>query len=93
MTYEKLCRLGAMVKMGPRPQQTPMEYAAELTAEFPSQAKDLARITRAYVENRFGRRRERPELFEEAEILKARCSAFGALLQRLGPMGRLLRRQ
>jgi transglutaminase-like putative cysteine protease len=89
MTYEKLCRLGAMVKLGPRPHQTPLEYTAGLTAEFPSQAKDLEKITRAYIENRFGRHRERPGLFEEAELLKARCSAFGALLGRLGWLERL----
>jgi transglutaminase-like putative cysteine protease len=91
MAYEKLCRLGALVKMGPRPSQTPLEYTAGLAAEFPSQAQDLNRITRAYVENRFGGRQERPSLFEEAEILKARCSVFSELLKRLGPMGRLLR--
>jgi hypothetical protein len=82
-----------MVKLGPRPHQTPAEYAAELSAEFPSQAKDLEMITQVYVENRFGRRTERPGLFEEAEILKARCSAFGALLSRLGPLERLIKRQ
>jgi transglutaminase-like putative cysteine protease len=91
-TYAKLCRLGAMVKLGPRPHQTPAEYAAELSAEFPSQAKDLEMITRVYVENRFGRRRERPGLFEEAEILKARCGAFDALLSRLGPLEKLIKR-
>jgi transglutaminase-like putative cysteine protease len=92
-TYEKLCRLGALVKLGPRPHQTPLEYTAGLTAEFPSQAKDLEKITRAYVENRFGRRRERPGLFEEAELLKARCGAFDALLGRLGWLERLIKRR
>jgi transglutaminase-like putative cysteine protease len=92
-TYEKLCRLGAMVKLGPRPHQTPLEYTAGLTEEFPSQAKDLEKITRTYVEHRFGRRRERPDLFEEAELLKARCGAFGALLGRLGWLERLIKRR
>jgi transglutaminase-like putative cysteine protease len=91
MAYEKLCRLGAMVKMGPRPSQTPLEYTAGLAAEFPSQTGDIEKITQAYLENRFGGRRERPSLFEEAEILKARCNVFDELLKRLGPVGRFLR--
>jgi transglutaminase-like putative cysteine protease len=91
MAYQKLCRLGDMVKLGPRPNQTPLEYTSGLAAEFPSQAGDIERITRAYVENCFGRSRERPNLFEEAEILKARCNVFDEILKRIGLMGRFLR--
>jgi transglutaminase-like putative cysteine protease len=83
-TYEKLCRLAALVKLGPRPQQTPLEFAAELAVVFPQEAKDLDHIAQAYVENRFGRRESKMGLFEEAEILKARYRVYDALLQRLG---------
>jgi transglutaminase-like putative cysteine protease len=83
MTYEKLCQLGSMLKLGPRPQQTPLEYAAVLTAEFPEQANALHHITQAYLEKRFGRREGSLDLFAEAELLKARCSIYDKLLKRL----------
>jgi transglutaminase-like putative cysteine protease len=83
-TYNNMCKLAALVKLGPRPQQTPMEFAAQLAAVFPQEAKALDDITRAYVENRFGRRESKMGLFEEAEILKARYRVYEALLQRLG---------
>ncbi len=84
-TYEKLCRLGAMLKLSPRPYQTPLEYAEVLTAEFPEQAGAVSHITRAYIESRFGRKKRSLEtdLFAEAELLKARCSIFGELIKRL----------
>ncbi|OGO41686.1 MAG: hypothetical protein A2137_07255 [Chloroflexi bacterium RBG_16_58_8] len=90
LAYDKLCRLAAMARLGPSPQQTPMEFAAGLAAAFPEQAGDFTRIARSYMENRFGRK-EGPGLFEEAELLKARCRAFDALLKRLGLTGKITR--
>ena len=83
-TYNKMCRLATLVRLGPRPQQTPLEFAAELAAVFPQETKSLDDIARAYIENRFGGRESKLGLFEEAEILKARYRVFDALLQRLG---------
>jgi hypothetical protein len=83
-TYEKLCRLAALVKLGPRPQQTPLEFAAELAVIYPQEAKALDHIAQAYVENRFGHRESKMGLFEEAEILKARYRVYEVLLRRLG---------
>ena len=72
-----------MIKLGPKPQQTPMEYAAELAAVFPEQASYFNHVARVYTENQFGRR-GRLGLFEEAELLKARCRIFDAILTKLG---------
>lgn len=88
MIYARMCVLASMVKLAPRPQQTPLEYTAELTAEFPLQAEALDNIAQAYVENRFGGR-GRLGLFEEAKLLKARRSVFDMLLTRLGFLERL----
>ena len=85
-----MCNLAARVDLGPRPQQTPLEFASGLAAEFPEQAGAFYHVARSYVENKFGRR-GRLGLFEEAELLKARCSAFGALLKRLSLAGILKR--
>jgi transglutaminase-like putative cysteine protease len=90
IAYDKMCHLAAMVGSGPRPQQTPLEFAAVLAAEFPEQAGSFQHIARTYVESKFGRR-GKPGLFEEAEILKARCNAFDALLKRLGLAGKITR--
>ena len=91
--YARICSLSSVVGLGPSPQQTPLEFAAGLAAEFPEHAKALDDITRAYVENRFGRREGRLGLFEEAVILKARCGVYDALLKRLGLARRLFGRR
>ena len=90
LAYDKMCHLAAMVRLGPRPQQTPLEFAAGLAAEFPEQAGSFEHVARIYVESKFGRK-ENLGLFEEAELLKARCSAFDTLLKRLGLAGKITR--
>ncbi len=91
--YSKMCRLASMAGLEPRPQQTPYEFAAVLAAEFPTQAAVLDDIVRAYAENRFGRRKGKPGLFEEAVILKARRDVYEGLLKRLGPVRIIFTRQ
>jgi transglutaminase-like putative cysteine protease len=90
LAYDKLCSLAARVGLGPRPYQTPLEFAAALSREFPEQADAFDHIARRYVEDRFGHK-VTTGLFEEAELLKARCGAFGALAKRLGLAGELSR--
>ncbi len=91
--YSKLCVLGSLVKLRPRPQQTPLEYAAELTLEFPRQAKALDNIVQAYVQRRFGRRGAKLGLMEEAELLKSRGDVYRILLTRLGFFNKLFYRR
>ena len=83
LVYSKLCALGSLAKIGPRPQQTPLEYTAELTSEFPPQAEALNKVMQTYVEKRFGGREGRLGLMEEAELLKSRRDAYNAILKRL----------
>ncbi len=90
--YSTMCQLAAMLKLGPRPQQTPQEFATGLAVEFPNQAGVIDQIVQAYSENRFGRKRGKPGLFEEATMLKARRNAFEGLIKRLGPVRRLFAR-
>jgi transglutaminase-like putative cysteine protease len=92
MTYDKMCRLGTMVRLGPRSHQTPLEYTAGLKELYPEQSESLDKITQLYLDYRFGGRKERPNLFEEAEILKARCDIFRELMKRLRPAGKIFRR-
>jgi transglutaminase-like putative cysteine protease len=90
-TYNKLCQLGAMIKISPRPQQTPLEYITILAAEFPEQADELQEITRAYLERQFGRREGKLDLFNEARFLKARRSLFDKLMSRMTQVEKVFR--
>lgn len=90
--YSRMCSLAAMVKSGPRPEQTPLEFAGEMAVAFPEQAGDFKTVARIFVENRFGRR-GRLGLFEEAELLKSRCRVYHALLDRMGGIKMLFRRR
>jgi len=90
-TYKKLCHLGAMVKISPRQQQTPQEYAAVLAAEFPERSEDLQEITRAFMERRFGGREGKLDIFNEARILKARRRLFDQIMGRLNQVEKVFR--
>lgn len=92
MVYDKLCALGSLAGVGPAKQQTPLEYAAELADAFPQQAAAVHDIAQAYVENRFGKKDGKLDLFQEAVLLKARCSVFERLLGRLTFVNKLLYR-
>jgi hypothetical protein len=80
--YARMCDLAALAKLGPRPQQTPLEYCAQLTSELPQQAKSINTIVQAYLERRFGRREE-AELSLKWELVKARRDVYDALRERL----------
>jgi transglutaminase-like putative cysteine protease len=90
-TYKKLCQLGSMVKISPRLQQTPQEYAAVLAAEFPEQSEELQEIARAFMERRFGGREGKLDIFNEARILKARRRLFGRIMGRLNQVEKIFR--
>jgi transglutaminase-like putative cysteine protease len=86
--YTNLCKLAGMAGLAPAPQQTPLEFYGRLAKVFPQQAEAMDFIVQAYVTSRFGGRKAKPGLVEEAEILKARCLVYDALSQRLGKMKR-----
>jgi hypothetical protein len=80
--YTRMCDLAALAKLGPRPQQTPLEYCAQLVSEFPQQAKSINTIVQAYLERRFGQREE-AELSLKWELVKSRRDVYDALRERL----------
>jgi transglutaminase-like putative cysteine protease len=90
-TYRKMSQMGAMMKIGPRPQQTPLEYATVLAAEFPEQDREIREITRAYLERQFGGREGKMDLFSEARLLKARRRLFASLMGRLTQLEKMFR--
>ncbi|MBI4303665.1 MAG: transglutaminase domain-containing protein [Chloroflexi bacterium] len=56
--YGKVCRLASMARVGPEPQQTPLEYYARLSSGFPLQAEAFGNIVHAYQESRFSPRKK-----------------------------------
>jgi hypothetical protein len=90
--YSRMCALAALAKLGPKPQQTPMEYSSELALEFPAQAKALHDIAQRYADNRFGGREGKLGLMEEAELLKARHIVYNSILERLSFLSKIFRR-
>jgi transglutaminase-like putative cysteine protease len=89
--YDKLCQLGSLIDLGPRAQQTPLEYAAILAAEFPGDAAAVREITLAYQQIRYGHQEEsgHVDLFDEARLLKARRIIYESIIKRMGWMDRI----
>lgn len=84
--YAQVVRLGILGGFGPRPSQTPYEYARELTQLVPQIGAPLNVVTTAYVGGRYGG--WRPEGDEVAQLTLAgrearRAILAGVLLQRL----------
>ena len=52
--FAKMSRLGSMLGMPPRPEQTAVEYASSLAAEIPEQSKEIDVIAHAYLLRRYG---------------------------------------
>lgn len=86
--YARMAALAGMAGIGPKPYQTPLEFAAALGTAFPQEAADAGRVAQAYADSRFGGRRGSPGLFEEAEVLKARCQVYRRLLARAGVLAK-----
>ncbi len=86
--YGNLCRLAAMDRMVPEVQQTPREFSIQIAAIIPEKSKELEYLVQAYMENRFGPVKGKPELYREAEILKARVTVYNAILERKGKLQR-----
>lgn len=80
--YARMCELAALVKLGPKPHQTPLEYCAQLAFELPRQAEAIGNIVQTYLERRFGRG-EKTGLKVTLELFKSRRAVYDALLERL----------
>ena len=51
--FAKMCRLGGVLGVRKRPDQTPLEYAVVLSAAMPEQQRQIMRITRTYMLRRY----------------------------------------
>jgi len=55
--YSKMCRLGALARLAPEPQFTPLEYANRLATNLPEHATDIRFIATSYAKTCYGHRK------------------------------------
>lgn len=80
--YRKMCFLASLVRLNPRPQQTPLEYGSRLTSIFPLQAEAFDCIVQTYIERRFSHRRELDH-WQRGRLRKSWHEVYPVLLKRL----------
>lgn len=80
--YARMSFLASLIKSGPRPPETPLEYCARLALLLPAQAEAIDHIAQAYVESRFSSRKK---LFLPQQVILQRYwrDVYRALLKRL----------
>jgi hypothetical protein len=86
--YANLCRLAAMNGIIQNSLLTPLEISYQIAKIIPEQTQNLEFLVRAYLDKRFGPDKSKPELYEEAEILKTRILVFNAILEKQGRIQR-----
>ena len=68
-TYEKMCRLAYLARLGPRPRQTPSEYARTLAMAIPVARANIQEISQDYVRSVYGQRE-----FSREEVQRLRAA-------------------
>jgi transglutaminase-like putative cysteine protease len=79
-TWEKSVRLAAWAGLGPKPEQTPTEYGAQLSRALP-EAEDIQPIADSYLRSRFGRKAADAE--ERSEIKSHWARLRSTLVKRI----------
>lgn len=80
-TYARMCRLAALARMGPQPQQTPEEFAQRLAQAIPAQSTHIFNIAQTYGKFRYAE--NKALTFWEREELKESWRILGLQLSRL----------
>ncbi len=80
--YARMCYLASLIRFGPKPDETPLEYSARLELALPANAQAIDTITRAYVETQFSSRRELSRL-HKGRMQKSWVELCPSLVKRL----------
>ncbi len=80
--YTRMCYLASLIKFGPRPDETPLEYSVRLALALPINAQAIDTITRAYVETQFSSRKDLTSL-QKARMQKSWVELCPSLVKRL----------
>jgi hypothetical protein len=84
--YTKMCSMASLVRAGPQPYETPLEYCHRLAAVLPSQTEAIDTIAQTYAETRFSPRKELG-VYEIGQLRLSWRKIFGALLKRILRLG------
>ncbi|MBI4187723.1 MAG: transglutaminase domain-containing protein [Chloroflexi bacterium] len=84
--YARMSWLASLVKSGPDPHETPLEYRTRLTAVIPAQAQAIDDIAQAYIQSRFSPRKTL-FLLQEIKLQQSWRDVYRALLKRLLHLG------
>jgi transglutaminase-like putative cysteine protease len=80
--YTRMCYLASLIKFGPKPDETPLEYSDRLVLALPENAQAIDTITRAYVETQFSARKELTGL-QKGRMQKSWVELCPSLVKRL----------
>ena len=80
--YTRMCYLASLIKVGPKPDETPLEYSVRLALALPTNAQSIDNITRAYVETQFSSRKDLTGL-QKARMQKSWVELCPSLVKRL----------
>ncbi len=84
--YAKMCSMASLVRAGPQPYETPLEYCHRLAAVLPLQTEAIGMIVQAYAETRFSPRKELG-VYEIGQLRLSWRKIFGVLLKRILRLG------
>ncbi|MBI4296206.1 MAG: transglutaminase domain-containing protein, partial [Chloroflexi bacterium] len=79
--YARLCLWASLAGLGPRPQQTPVEFGTSLSMMIPQQAGAIQSIVHTYLESRYSPRRY-SGVQKRRELEQSWKSLYRALLKR-----------
>jgi len=80
--YARMCYLASLIKVGPEPDETPLEYSTRLALALPVNAEAISAITQAYVETQFSSRRKLNDL-QKGRMQKSWVELCPSLAKRL----------
>jgi hypothetical protein len=80
--YTRMCYLATLIKLGPKSDETPLEYSSRLAMALPANAQAIDVIARAYVETRFSFRKELTGL-QKGRMQKSWVELCPSLVKRL----------
>ena len=80
--YTRMCYLASLIKVGPKPDETPLEYSVRLALALPINTQAIDTITRAYVETQFSSRKDLTSL-QKARMQKSWVELCPSLVKRL----------
>ncbi|MBI2287928.1 MAG: transglutaminase domain-containing protein, partial [Chloroflexi bacterium] len=84
--YARMSWLASLVKSGPNPYETPLEYCTRLASVIPAQTEAIDDIAQAYIQSRFSPRKTL-FLLQEIRLQQSWRDVYRALLKRLLHLG------